>query len=69
MVKPPTFDSNGMKRGAWSKEEDERLSAFVHEYGHNNWRLLPSLAGKSVEALIFRLARVLQDILMGIMAF
>nr|AGN52103.1 MYB-related transcription factor [Salvia miltiorrhiza] len=45
MVKPPTFDSNGMKRGAWSKEEDDRLRAFVSEFGHNNWRLLPLLAG------------------------
>ncbi|KAH6780592.1 hypothetical protein C2S52_011829 [Perilla frutescens var. hirtella] len=45
MVKPPTFDSNGMKKGAWSKEEDDRLKAFVHEFGHTNWRLLPLLAG------------------------
>ncbi|XP_041993434.1 transcription factor MYB10-like [Salvia splendens] len=47
MVKPPTFDSQGMKRGAWNKEEDERLRSFVMQFGHNNWRLVPSLAGLS----------------------
>lgn len=46
MVKPPTFDSNGMKKGAWSKEEDERLRAYVDQFGHHNWRLLPSSAGE-----------------------
>ncbi|XP_057792583.1 transcription factor MYB30-like [Salvia miltiorrhiza] len=45
MVRAPTFDSNGIKKGAWSKEEDDRLRAQVERFGHNNWRRLPSLAG------------------------
>lgn len=47
MVRAPTFDNNGMKKGAWSQEEDDRLRAYVERFGHNNWRRLPSLAGKA----------------------
>ena len=47
MVRAPTFDSNGIKKGAWSKEEDDRLRAYIERFGHANWRLLPPLAGKT----------------------
>ncbi|KAK4484863.1 hypothetical protein RD792_007463 [Penstemon davidsonii] len=36
---------NGMKKGAWSEEEDNKLRAYVLRYGHWNWRLLPKYAG------------------------
>ncbi|KAK4438577.1 Transcription factor [Sesamum alatum] len=45
MVRPPSFDSNGIKKGAWSEEEDNKLRAHVQKYGHPNWRLLPIFAG------------------------
>ncbi|KAL8497404.1 hypothetical protein ACS0TY_020917 [Phlomoides rotata] len=45
MVRPPSIDSNGMKKGAWSEEEDNKLRAYVLRYGHWNWRLLPKYAG------------------------
>ncbi|KAL8497403.1 hypothetical protein ACS0TY_020916 [Phlomoides rotata] len=45
MVRTPSFDSNGIKRGAWSEDEDNKLRAFVQKNGHPNWRLLPSAAG------------------------
>ncbi|XP_057792567.1 transcription factor MYB8-like [Salvia miltiorrhiza] len=45
MVRPPSIDSNGMKKGAWSEDEDEKLRAYIHRYGHWNWRLLPKYAG------------------------
>ncbi|XP_028796509.1 transcription factor WER-like [Neltuma alba] len=47
MVRGPYYDKNGIKRGAWSKEEDERLRAYVERYGHRNWRQLPKHAGLS----------------------
>lgn len=45
MVRSPTVDQNGLKRGAWSEEEDNKLKAYVQRYGHWNWRQLPKFAG------------------------
>ncbi|GAY60713.1 hypothetical protein CUMW_204140 [Citrus unshiu] len=49
MVRAPTYDENGMKKGAWSKEEDDKLRAYILKYGHWNWREIPKFAGKSVK--------------------
>lgn len=45
MVRAPFYDKNGLKKGAWSKEEDERLRAYIQSHGHSNWRQLPKFAG------------------------
>nr|URY18971.1 MYB protein [Zanthoxylum bungeanum] len=45
MVRGPTYDENGIKKGAWSKEEDDKLRAYILKYGHWNWRELPKFAG------------------------
>ncbi|KAK2379854.1 transcription factor MYB14 [Trifolium repens] len=45
MVRGLFYDKNGVKKGAWSKEEDECLSDYIHKHGHSNWRQLPKLAG------------------------
>ncbi|KAL2466414.1 Uncharacterized protein Adt_42265 [Abeliophyllum distichum] len=45
MVRHCFVDKNGMKKGAWSKEEDDKLRAYVLRYGYWNWRLLPKYAG------------------------
>ncbi|KAK3031400.1 hypothetical protein RJ639_037398 [Escallonia herrerae] len=47
MVRAPSFDKNGLKKGAWSEEEDEKLRAYIQKYGHWNWRQLPKFAGLS----------------------
>ncbi|KAL8208122.1 hypothetical protein R6Q57_007534 [Mikania cordata] len=47
MVKKPTFDKNGLKKGAWSEDEDNKLRAYIQRYGHWNWGLLPKFAGLS----------------------
>ncbi|KAK3004747.1 hypothetical protein RJ639_019021 [Escallonia herrerae] len=47
MVRAPCFDKNGLKKGAWSKEEDDKLRAYIQRYGHWNWRQLPKFAGLS----------------------
>ncbi|KAG2717167.1 hypothetical protein I3760_03G160800 [Carya illinoinensis] len=47
MVKSPYYDENGLKKGAWSPEEDDKLKVYVQRYGHWNWRELPKFAGLS----------------------
>nr|GMD35154.1 alpha-soluble NSF attachment protein [Ipomoea batatas]GMD35158.1 alpha-soluble NSF attachment protein [Ipomoea batatas] len=44
MVRGPSVDKNGLKKGAWSEEEDDKLRAYVLRYGHWNWRQLPKFA-------------------------
>ncbi|XP_047949703.1 transcription factor MYB10-like [Salvia hispanica] len=45
MVKPASFDINGMKSGAWNEEEDNKLRAFIGRFGETNWRQVPEFAG------------------------
>ncbi|CAH1413686.1 unnamed protein product [Lactuca virosa] len=47
MKKTLTLEKNTIKKGAWSKEEDDKLRAYIQRYGHWNWRLLPKFAGLS----------------------
>ncbi|KAE8732935.1 Transcription factor MYB39 [Hibiscus syriacus] len=35
----------GLKRGPWTAEEDEILTAYIQKHGHGNWRTLPGKAG------------------------
>ncbi|CAI9275481.1 unnamed protein product [Lactuca saligna] len=46
MVKSSCYD-NGVKKGAWSEDEDIKLRAYIQRYGHWNWGLLPKFAGVS----------------------
>ena len=45
MVRTPFYDKNGLKKGAWSVEEDNKLRAYIQRFGHWNWRELPKVAG------------------------
>ncbi|XP_022725895.1 transcription factor MYB14-like [Durio zibethinus] len=45
MVRAPFYDKNGVKKGAWSPEEDHKLRSYILRYGHWNWRELPKYAG------------------------
>jgi myb proto-oncogene protein len=60
MVRGPFYDKNGVKKGAWSKEEDECLSDYIHKHGHSNWRQLPKLAGIYM-SLVYLLVLINQD--------
>lgn len=35
----------GLRKGAWTKEEDQILISHISEHGHENWRALPKKAG------------------------
>ena len=45
MMRSPFYDKNGLKKGAWSVEEDNKLRAYIQRFGHWNWRELPKFAG------------------------
>ncbi|XP_008448223.2 transcription factor MYB8-like [Cucumis melo] len=45
MVRAPVVDKDGVKRGAWSLEEDQKLRAYIEKYGPWKWREVPTLAG------------------------
>ncbi|CAA3028880.1 transcription factor MYB106-like isoform X2 [Olea europaea var. sylvestris] len=34
-----------MKKGPWSREEDQKLLAYIEQHGHGRWRDLPAKAG------------------------
>lgn len=52
MVRAPFYDKDGVKKGAWSVEEDAKLRTFILYHGHPNWRELPKLAGMHATKLI-----------------
>lgn len=41
----PCCEKVGLKKGPWTPAEDMRLIAYIHKYGHENWRALPKRAG------------------------
>ncbi|XP_010537410.1 PREDICTED: transcription factor MYB51 [Tarenaya hassleriana] len=45
MVRTPCCKAEGLKKGAWTPEEDQRLVAYVNEHGEGGWRTLPEKAG------------------------
>uniref|UniRef100_A0A0D9WNE2 Uncharacterized protein n=1 Tax=Leersia perrieri TaxID=77586 RepID=A0A0D9WNE2_9ORYZ len=45
MGRPPCCDENGLKKGPWTPEEDEKLMSYIQKHGHGSWRVLPELAG------------------------
>nr|QWQ79403.1 MYB5 [Zanthoxylum armatum] len=38
-------DKNGLKKGPWTAEEDQKLIDYIQKYGHGRWRTLPKNAG------------------------
>ncbi|KAI4982144.1 hypothetical protein ZWY2020_022636 [Hordeum vulgare] len=45
MGRPPCSDENGLKKGPWTPEEDQKLTDYIEKHGHGSWRALPKLAG------------------------
>lgn len=45
MGKAPCCEKHGVKRGAWTPEEDEALVDYINKHGHGSWRTLPKHAG------------------------
>ncbi|XP_022765922.1 transcription factor MYB41-like [Durio zibethinus] len=45
MGRSPCCDENGLKKGPWTPEEDQKLVHYIKQHGHGSWRALPRLAG------------------------
>ncbi|XP_042455297.1 transcription factor MYB93-like [Zingiber officinale] len=45
MGRSPCCDENGLKKGPWTPEEDQKLIHYIKKHGHGSWRALPKLAG------------------------
>ncbi|EOA12446.1 hypothetical protein CARUB_v10028573mg [Capsella rubella] len=44
MVRTPCCKEEGIKKGAWTPEEDQKLIAYVQLHGEGGWRTLPEKA-------------------------
>ncbi|KAL7091378.1 hypothetical protein ACP275_12G101900 [Erythranthe tilingii] len=38
-------NSRELKKGPWTRDEDQKLLAYIQEHGHGSWRSLPAKAG------------------------
>ncbi|XP_051135765.1 transcription factor MYB102-like [Andrographis paniculata] len=45
MGRAPCCEKNGLKKGPWTPEEDQKLVDYIHKNGYGNWRTLPKNAG------------------------
>ncbi|KAJ4913540.1 myb domain protein 41 [Raphanus sativus] len=45
MGRLPCCDKNGVKKGPWTPEEDQKLIDYIRVHGPGNWRILPKNAG------------------------
>ncbi|OIT40533.1 PREDICTED: protein ODORANT1-like [Nicotiana attenuata] len=45
MGRSPSSDKNGLKKGPWTSEEDNKLIEYIQVHGPGNWRSLPKNAG------------------------
>lgn len=45
MGRAPCCDKNGLKKGPWTSEEDQKLIDYIRKHGYGNWRTLPKNAG------------------------
>jgi transcription factor MYB, plant len=53
MGRSPCCEKVGLKKGPWTPEEDQKLIAYIEEFGHGNWRVLPSKSGWYFIIIIF----------------
>ncbi|CAA7019722.1 unnamed protein product [Microthlaspi erraticum] len=45
MSKGQCYNGEGLKKGTWSAEEDEKLISYIRDHGEGGWRNIPEKAG------------------------
>lgn len=54
MVRTPCCKAElGLKKGAWTPEEDQKLLSYLNRHGEGGWRTLPEKAGTYIYLIIF----------------
>lgn len=56
MGRAPCCDKNGLKKGPWTPEEDQKLIDYIQKNGYGNWRTLPKNAGNKL--ILFLLLQI-----------
>ena len=51
MGRSPCCVKEGLKKGPWTPEEDQKLLAYIEQHGHGCWRSLPAKAGELASIL------------------
>ncbi|PQQ15509.1 myb-related protein 308-like [Prunus yedoensis var. nudiflora] len=44
-MRKPCCEKKKTNKGAWSKQEDEKLTQYIQKHGEGSWRSLPLAAG------------------------
>ena len=44
-MRKPCCDKQDINKGAWSKQEDQKLIDYINKHGEGCWRTLPKAAG------------------------
>lgn len=44
-MRKPCCDKQDTNKGAWSKQEDDKLIDYIRKHGEGCWRTLPQAAG------------------------
>ena len=52
MGRSPCCEKDGLKKGPWTPEEDQKLLAYIEQHGHGCWRSLPAKAGELDRKLV-----------------
>ncbi|KAK4745062.1 hypothetical protein SAY87_011374 [Trapa incisa] len=53
MGRTPCCEKEHTNKGAWTKEEDQRLTDYIGRYGEGYWRSLPKAAGGDAIPFLF----------------
>jgi transcription factor MYB, plant len=54
MGRSPCCEQAHTNKGAWTKEEDQRLVAYIKAHGEGCWRSLPKAAGNQTITLLLK---------------
>lgn len=52
-MRKPCCDKKGTNKGAWSKQEDQKLIDYIRNHGEGCWRTIPQAAGIYIYHLCF----------------
>lgn len=59
MGRSPCCEKAHTNKGAWTKEEDQRLINYIRSHGEGCWRSLPTAAGTTLSSPLLRFGLIL----------